>query len=150
MNKVLRSLFYIFLPLIVGGIVGGIIQGKIDYSNLNQPFLSPPKIVFPIAWTILYLLMGVSYFLFRRKNENKETSIYYYLQLIVNALWSVFFFVLKWRLFSIFWILLLIILVSITMYQFYKNEKISAYLFIPYLLWLFFATYLNIGIYFLN
>ncbi len=152
MKNLIRNLFYLFLPLIVGGIVSLIISGNIDYTSLKQPPLSPPSWLFPIAWSILYLLMGISYYLFQNnvwKNKTTEALVYY-AQLFVNALWSIFFFNLKWRLFSIFWIIILLILVVITIVLFNKKYKTSAYLLIPYLIWLIYATYLNIGVYLLN
>ena len=152
MNKFLRNIFYLFLPLVLGGIVGLIISKSIDYNSLIQPPLAPPSLAFPIAWTIIYFLMGLAYFLYK-KNSNcnaKQIAIVYYLQLFVNLFWSIIFFNLKWRLFSCFWIIWLVLLVFYLIYLFYKEYKISAYLNIPYLLWIIFATYLNIGIYVLN
>lgn len=147
-----KTLFYLFFPLVIGGLVGFFISGNIDYTSLNQPPFAPPKILFPIAWTILYLLMGTSYYLFQKntKTENKQEAIVYYVQLFVNALWSIIFFVWKWRLFAIIWIVLLDLLVLLMIGLFYRKVKISAYLNIPYLLWILFATYLTIGIYLLN
>lgn len=151
-KKIGVSVFRIFLPLVVGGIVGFIMSSFIDYNVLNKPPLSPPGWVFPVAWSIIYLLMGISYYLFRKNvdyNINRERLVYY-LQLGVNALWSIFFFVFKWRLFSIFWILLLMVLVVYLFNLFFRKFKTSAYLLIPYIIWLLFATYLNIGVYVLN
>lgn len=147
-----KTLFYLFFSLVIGGLVGFFISGNIDYTSLNQPPFAPPKILFPIAWTILYLLMGISYYLFQKntKTENKQEAIVYYVQLFVNALWSIIFFVWKWRLFAIIWIVLLDLLVLLMIGLFYRKVKISAYLNIPYLLWILFATYLTIGIYLLN
>ncbi len=76
--------------------------------------------------------------------------IIYYIQLGVNALWSIIFFVFKWRLFSFIWIVLLVVLVILMIIRFYKIDKVAAYLQIPYLLWILFASYLNLGIYLLN
>ena len=122
-----------------------------DYNDLIKPILSPPGIVFPIAWTIIYLLIGISYMLLKEKGEvAKETKQLYYSQLVFNYLWTFIFFVFKLRLLSVLWIIILDILVIIMTYQFYKQNKISGILLIPYVLWLLFATYLNISIYFLN
>ncbi len=152
MKNVLRNIFYLFFPLLIGSIIGGITSNAIDYSNLAKPPFSPPSILFPIVWSIIYLLMGIAYYLFQRNvyRNKKVESFIYYLQLFINALWSIIFFVFKWRLFSVFWIVLLFIFVLINTIQFSKKYKPSAYLFIPYLLWLAYATYLNIGIYLLN
>lgn len=151
MKEKLKPLFYLFFPLLIGGIVGFIISSHIDYNVLNKPPLAPPSILFPIAWSIIYLLMGISYFILKKRNQDTEQiSKIYYTQLFVNALWSIFFFFLKWRFFSILWIILLDILVILMIRSFYQKEKVSAYLNIPYLLWILFATYLTIGIYVLN
>lgn len=141
----------ILIPVIVGGIVGFLISGSMDYKSLQKPFLSLPSLVFPIVWTILYILMGVSYGRLKEKAlVDNNISFIYYLQLVVNALWPIFFFVLKWRLFSFFWILLLVILVILMTIKFYKKDKIAGLLQIPYVIWSIFATYLNFGIYLLN
>ena len=147
MNK-FKLFIDILIPVAIGGIVGFIINPYIDYNSLVQPPLSPPSIVFPIVWTILYVLMGISYYLL--KNPSKKEKIIYFVQLGVNALWSVFFFIGKFYLFSFIWIILLDVLVIFMIGIFYHNNKASAYLQIPYLIWILFATYLNLGIYILN
>ena len=139
------------MPLIIGGIVGMITSGYMDYNDLIKPTLSPPGIIFPIAWTIIYLLIGISYTLLKEKGEvPKETQQLYYTQLIFNYLWTFIFFVFRLRLLSVLWIIILDVLVIVMTYQFYKQNKLSGILLIPYVLWLLFATYLNISIYFLN
>lgn len=150
MKEKLKILFQIFLPLIGGALIGFLIKDSIDYSNLVQPPLSPSSIIFPIVWSILYLLIGISYYIYRKENEDFYTIFLYYLQLFINFGWSIFFFLLKWRLFSIFWILGLILFIVLLMIQLYKQMKTSFWLFLPYLLWVLFATYLNIGVYILN
>lgn len=151
MNKKIKALFYIFLPLIIGGIIGIIISKSINYNSLIKPPLSPPSILFPIIWSIIYLLLGISYYILKKNNYTSIfTSVIYYSQLFVNALWSIIFFNLKWRLLAIIWIIILDILVIIMLYLFFKKEKITGYLNILYLIWTLFATYLTIGIYILN
>lgn len=141
----------ILIPVIIGGIVGFIISGFIDYNSLEKPPLSPPSILFPIMWSILYFLMGLSYGILDSNSlVNSKINLIYYLQLFVNALWSIFFFVLKWRFFSFLWILLLLVLVVIMVIKFYNKNKTAGLLQVPYLLWTLFATYLNFGIYLLN
>ena len=135
----------ILIPVIMGGIVGLIISPFMNYQNLNKPPLSPPGIVFPIVWTILYIIMGYSFY--KQKEQNKTI---YYTQLIVNGLWSIIFFIFKWYLLAFIWIILLIILVIIMIYKFYKENKLSGLINIPYLIWLFFALYLSFGVYLLN
>lgn len=141
----------ILIPVILGSVVGLIVSRFMDYNTLEKPFLSPPGFLFGIVWTILYILMGISYGILDKNNliDNKVKSIYY-LQLAVNLIWSILFFVFKIRFFSIIWIFILVILVIYMITTFYKKNKLSAYLQIPYLLWTIFATYLNIGIYLLN
>lgn len=141
----------ILIPVIIGGIVGFIISGSMDYSSLQKPFLAPPSILFPIVWTILYILMGVSYGILLDKSLiDLKTNALYYLQLFVNALWPIIFFVLKWRFFAFLWILFLDILVITMIINFYKKNKLSGLLQIFYLLWSLFASYLNLSIYLLN
>lgn len=141
----------ILIPVILGGIVGLVISRFMDYNTLNKPPLSPPGFIFGIVWTILYILMGISYGILDTKNlMDEKINKIYYLQLIVNLIWPILFFVFKWRLFSAIWIILLVILVIKMIIDFYRKNKLSAYLQIPYLLWTIFATYLNIGVYLLN
>ena len=145
-EKIIKSL-QLFTPLILGGLIGFIITSSMDSPSLNQPPLSPPSIIFPIVWSILYLLMGISYFLYRK--EYKKNYLYY-LQLGVNLIWPILFFTLKLRFFSIIWILILAYLIYRLIIEWKNKKKISAYLLIPYLIWTTFATYLNIGVFLLN
>lgn len=141
----------ILIPVLVGAIVGFIISGQIDYNSLKQPPLAPPSIAFPIVWSILYILMGVSYGILETNSLiDSDINFIYYFQLFVNALWSIFFFVFKLRLFSFLWILLLLVLVIIMVIKFYRKNKTAGLSQIPYLLWVAFATYLNLGIFSLN
>ena len=153
MNKknILINLFYLFFPLVCGTLIGLLTSSFIDYNTLIKPPLSPPGYIFGIVWPILYLLMGISYYLLKKDNyDTQKESVIYYSQLVVNLLWSIFFFVLKWRLFTVFWTILLLGLVIYMIILFFKKNKVSAYLNIPYLIWLIFATYLSIGVYILN
>ena len=151
MNKIWIYIKSILIPVVVGVIVGFITSKFIDYETLIKPVLSPPGIVFPIVWTILYILMGVSYGILKSNNKiDSKIDFIYYLQLGVNALWSIFFFVFKWRLFSVAWIILLAALVIYMIKIFYEKHKLSGLLQLPYIIWILFATYLNIGIYILN
>ena len=148
--KLSRKLFYLFLPVVLGSLVGFIISGSINYNELVKPPLAPPSWLFPIMWTIIYLLMGISYYLLKQDNDNVGLSRIYYVQLGVNLLWSIIFFVFEARLLACIWIVLLDILVGLMIYWFYNTKKISGYLNILYMLWILFATYLTIGIYVLN
>lgn len=151
MNKFIIYLKNIVIALAVGGIIGFIISNFIDYNELIKPPLAPPGYSFAIVWTILYILMGVSYSILEVNNElDEKIKKAYYIQLFVNALWSILFFVLKLRFISIAWIILLIVFIIKMIQLFYNKNKISAYLQIPYLIWVIFASYLNMGVYILN
>jgi len=141
----------ILIPVGVGLIIGAITSSAIEYNTLIKPALAPPSILFPIVWTFLYVLMGVSYGILESKSlVNSEINFIYYLQLFVNAMWSIIFFVFEWRLFAFIWLLILIILVIAMIIKFYNKDKVAGLLQIPYLLWLLFAGYLNLSIYLLN
>jgi len=114
----------ILIPVIIGGIVGFLISGSMDYDSLVKPPLSLPGFLFPIVWTILYIFMGVSYGILESNSLIDESSNFiYYFQLFVNALWPIFFFLLKWRLFSSIWIIFLIILIILMIINFYKKNN---------------------------
>ena len=151
MNNLKIYIKSILIPVIVGGIVGLIINPFIDYGSLNKPLLAPPGILFSIIWPILYVLMGISYGILKSKKlVDLKVSIVYYVQLGINALWSIFFFLLKWRLFSFIWILVLDVIVIYMIVLFYQKNKVAGILQVPYLLWILFASYLNIAMYVLN
>ena len=147
----IKRIIYSLLPIVGGVLVGLIISGYMNYGDMVKPPLSPPSYIFPIVWTILYILMGISYFIATKDKENdKDLNQIYLLQLFVNLFWPIIFFVLKMYFTAFLWIILLIILVIVMIKELLKNNKISGCLQIPYLIWLLFATYLNIGIFFLN
>lgn len=128
---------YIAVPLVLGAIVG-IITSK-QSSNYGGPV---PGWIFPVVWSILYILMGISSYLIR---ENNELLRIYYLNLAVNLLWSIIFFSLGLKTLAFFWILILILIVGYMIYKFYNESKLAAYLQIPYILWLVFAAFLNLS-----
>lgn len=147
----IKRIIYSLLPIVGGALVGLIISGYMNYGDMVKPPLSPPSYIFPIVWTILYILMGISYFVATKdKENNKELDQIYLLQLLVNFMWPIIFFVLKMYFTAFLWIILLLILVIVMIKELLKINKISGYLQIPYLIWLLFATYLNIGIFLLN
>lgn len=150
-SKIKTYAVSILIPVALGAIVGFIISGSMDYESLQKPVLAPPPILFPIVWSILYVLMGVSYGMLKSNNllDVKVSSVYYS-QLIVNLLWPIFFFVLKWRLFAFIWIVVLAILVIIMAVRFYKKNNTAGLLQLPYAAWVIFASYLNLFIYILN
>ena len=146
-------IFCILLPLAVGGAASLLASNGMDvFAQINQPPLSPPAWLFPVVWTILYTLIGISSYLNLTSEEEtvKKAGMLYGYQLVVNFLWPTFFFNFQWYLFSFLWLLLLIALVIAMIREFYKISKPAAYLNIPYLLWLLFAGYLNFAIWRLN
>lgn len=154
MNKMSREEIISLLIPLVGGFLSGIISlsGIKNYDLLNKPILSPPGFIFPIVWTILYVLMGVSSYLIYKENDvNSNCSLKIYgINLFLNFLWSPIFFGLNLRLFSFIWIIILDLVIIYMIICFYKVNKKAAYLQIPYLIWSLFATYLNLAFYLLN
>ncbi len=150
-EKIKTYIVSILVPLVLGAIVGLLTSGSMNYDNLVKPVLAPPALLFPIAWSILYALMGISYGMLEvRGLHDTDTRAVYYAQLLVNLLWPVLFFVLKWRLFAFIWIVLLDILVIIMAVRFYKRHKTAGLLQLPYCAWVIFASYLNLSMYLLN
>ena len=151
MNKIGIYIKSILFPVLVGALVGLITSGSMDYNMLQKPPIAPPGAVFPIVWTILYVLMGISYGILKVNNQtDEEIDWIYYIQLAINALWSIIFFTFKWRLFAFIWIILLAIAVISMIIKFYNKNKVAGLLQIPYILWIIFAAYLNFGFYILN
>ena len=150
-EKIKKYAISILIPVALGAVIGLVISGAMDYDSLKKPPLAPPSVLFPIVWTILYVLMGVSYgrLSVRGLNDAEATSVYF-AQLAVNLLWPVFFFVLKWRLFSFIWIIALVILTITMAVRFYRRDKTAGLLQIPYAAWTVFASYLNLLAYLLN
>lgn len=121
------------------------------YASLEKPPLSPSGFIFPIVWSIIYILMGISLYIVSEYEYKKEENyLIYIIQLVVNSLWTLLFFGFNLKFLSFLWILLLIVLVITMLISFYKTNKWAGILNIPYLLWLMFAAYLNFGIYILN
>lgn len=129
-------LFYVLVPLVLGTIVGFLTRS--GTSNYNG-FV--PGWIFPVVWSVLYILMGVSSYLVK---DNKKLMNIYKLNLFVNLTWPFIFFTFDLKVLAFFWILLLIIIVGIMIYEFYKENKLAGYLLIPYILWLIFASILNL------
>lgn len=145
-------LFYVGITLLIGSLPSFFIKIGKTYKSLNKPPLSPPGIIFPIVWTILFILMGISIYLVVKSNSQnkKEARLIYFIQLIVNACWTPIFFGLEEFFLALLWIIMLILLVVVMIILFYKINKKSAYLNIPYLMWLLFACYLTFGVFILN
>lgn len=143
----MKKFVLVLILTLVIGITPSFLIGN-DVSNLVLPNLYPPKILFPIVWTILYIIMSITVTLATKDDDTP--FIIYFIQLVVNSLWTVIFFFLKLRLLAAIWIGILIILVITMIYKFYQKNKLAGLLNIPYLMWLIFALYLNVAIYLLN
>lgn len=124
------------------------------YIDLNKPLLNPPNWVFGPVWITLYFLMGIALFLVWNKELdkpfNRNAFILFIIQLVFNSLWSIVFFGMHQLLISVFVIIILWLLIFINIVQFGKISEAAAYLLLPYILWVSFASYLNIAIYILN
>ncbi len=145
----------IAIPLLVGGLSALLSGGGMGvFATLEKPPLSPPGWLFPVVWTVLYTLMGIaSWLVFSSGADSgqiRDALMVYFYQLVVNFLWPIFFFDFGWYLFSFFWLLLLWVLIVATIRRFYPISAAAAYLLVPYLLWVTFAGYLNLGIWLLN
>ena len=141
-----RLIIYVLIPLILGALVGLLSGSSSGYKEMITPTFAPPGILFPIVWSILYILMGVSRYMIDEVGSIKI----YNTQLVVNLLWSFVFFTFKLYLLAFIWILVLIVLVILMIRRFYFENKISAFIQTPYLLWLAFASILSYSVYLLN
>lgn len=155
-NKILTFISAIIIPLAVGGFSAFLTKDSMNiYETVNTPPLSPPAFLFPVVWTALYVLMGVSSgIIWLRREENKERAenalLIYAASLVFNFIWSLIFFNFRMYLFSFIWLTVLFVLIIFTIVKYRKLSPLSAYLQLPYLLWVAFAGYLNFGIYLLN
>lgn len=149
-----RNIILLIICIVITFLIGNLFAIFIDTSSYNglNKIINVPGYIFPIVWSILYLIMGITLFLIlKSNNELKYQAIrIYFIQLLVNSLWTLFFFKFNLYLFSYIWIILLIILVIIMTIKFYKIKIITGILNIFYLLWLIFASILNLGIVILN
>lgn len=155
--KINKKLLIICLaiPLLLGGLAALITGGGMEsFERLNKPPLSPPGWLFPVVWTILYLLMGAASYLVLRSGARREqirrAIAVYGLSLGFNCFWPVFFFGLSAYLFAFVWLIGLWLLILWAMSLFYGLSAPSGYLLLPYIFWVSFAGYLNFGIYLLN
>lgn len=152
-NKVEILIISILTPLAIGFISSVLSNNaRTVYMELIKPPYSPPAVIFPIVWTILYILMGVaSYFVFIDDSKYKNKALQLYrASLFFNFFWSIIFFRLGFYLLSLVWLVVLIYIIINMMMIFHKIKPIAAYLLIPYLLWSLYAAYLNMNIYILN
>lgn len=142
----------ILIPLAVGGLSALLTKNGMEAFNAaNKPPLTPPNWLFPVVWSILFVLMGIASYLVYTADAPSRTALSVYaLQLVFNFFWSIFFFNMQWYLFALVWLVVLWFLILLTTLLFRKSSKAASYLMIPYLLWVAFAGYLNLGVYLLN
>ena len=155
-QKIKPYVLSVAIALGVGGLAAFLTRNSMDiYAEVIQPPLAPPAILFPIVWTILYILMGIGAAIVYTKQSSdppaaRNALTFYAMQLIVNFAWSIIFFNYRAFLFALIWLLLLLYLIIRMILAFHKISPLAAYLQIPYALWVSFAGYLNLGIWFLN
>ena len=146
----------IFIALAVGGLSALLSSGSMNlYENIKVPPLAPPSILFPIVWSVLYILMGISAAIIFSERQNQPIQsnralVVYGINLFLNFFWSIIFFNMEAYLFSFIWLILLWITIVIMIIKFAKISPVAGLLQIPYLLWVTFAGYLNLAIYILN
>ena len=142
----------IAIPLAVGGLAALITGAGSDfYETIKRPALSPPSWLFPVVWTVLYILMGVSSYLIWERGERGRSALTVYgAQLALNFVWSLVFFNAKAFLAAGIIIIVLWVLIAVMLGMFYRVRRSAAYLQIPYFLWVTFATYLTWSIFYLN
>ena len=155
--KINKKLLIVCLvvPLAVGGLAALITGGGMDaFEALNKPPLSPPGWLFPVVWSILYVLMGFASWVVlvsgQAQQKVRNALVLYAVQLAFNFLWPIFFFGLSAYLLALIWLILLWLLILATMVLFHRISVPAAWLMMPYLIWVTFAGYLNYGIHMLN
>ena len=153
MKKAKPYIFSILLALTVGGLSALAIANNMNvYDKINAPPLSPPGWLFPVVWTILFILMGISSaIIFTSKSKQKDDALFIYaVSLVLNFSWSIFFFNILSFIVSFIILVALWLSIIITIIKYYKINKLAAWLQLPYLLWVTFAGYLNFAIILLN
>ena len=155
-KKIKPYVLSIALTLGIGGL-SALITGKdMDiYQSVNTPPLSPPSWLFPVAWTVLYILMAISFasvYTVRKKTApaDKSANRLYIYNLILNFFWSIIFFKLRAFAAAFLWLITLWAVILLMILNYKKTDKKASYLLVPYLLWVSFAGYLNAGIFLLN
>jgi len=156
MIKFIRPIIFVLLSQMAGVIGSVFTRSAITswYIGLNKPFFNPPNWIFGPVWTLLYTLMGVaSYFIWQKRSDNPLANVallVFFVHLVFNALWSFIFFGLKNPMLAFFEIIVLWLMILALIILFYKIDKKAAYLLIPYILWVSFASILNFSIWKLN
>ena len=156
MDNILIYAISIGIALFVGGLSALLTSGSMGlYEEIIIPPLSPPSWLFPVVWTILFILMGISAAMIYNDRKasmaQKKSALYTYaLSLIVNFFWSIIFFNLRAFFFAFIWLILLLYLIINTILKYHKIRPLAAYLQIPYAIWVTFAGYLTFAIWYLN
>lgn len=156
LKKAKPFIISIVIALAVGGVSSLLTRNNMDiYNEVIMPPLSPPSALFPIVWTILFILMGISSALvYVNRSQNPDAAseglVYYAISLFFNFMWSIIFFNFRSFLFAFIWLLILWVLIILTIRKYAEVSPLAAYLQVPYFLWVTFAAYLNFGIYYLN
>lgn len=161
MNQPLKRKFIPYIIAIIIAMAIGFLSTFFTRNNMNiyddivVPPLAPPMALFPIVWTILYFLMGISSGGIAKYNDVRKEEVFdalfaYAIQLFLNFFWSIIFFNMRAFLFSFVWLIVLWFAIIWMIVKFYKINPAAAFLQIPYLIWVTFAAYLNFAIYWLN
>ena len=140
------------IPLAAGGLSALLTRGSMEsFEALNKPPLSPPGWLFPVVWTVLFVLMGIASYLAAVSGGPNRTALAVYgVQLLFNFVWPLLFFRLAQYLPAFIWLVILWVLILVTAVLFYRISKPAGYLMLPYLAWVAFAGYLNLAIFLLN
>lgn len=154
-EKIKIYVIAILIPLALGGLSALLTMGNMDlYSEIVKPSFAPPAILFPIAWSVLYVLMGISSGIICSSpalNIKKQSAMLSYgASLFFNFFWSIIFFNLRQFLFAFIWLLAMLFFIIRTIMKYHRIKPIAAYLQIPYALWVTFAGILNLQIWLLN
>ena len=152
-KKAKTFIFSILLSLTVGGLSALATAGNMNiYDEITPPPLAPPGWLFPVVWTVLFILMGISAArIFTSKSHKKDDALFVYaVSLALNFSWSIFFFNMQSFIVSFVILVALWLSIIITMIKYHKINQLAAWLQLPYLLWVTFAGYLNLAIIFLN
>ena len=150
-----RALFWILFSLAAGGISAAVTsKGRARFETVPQPPLSPPRILFPIVWSVLLILIGLGFAIVLEKasepSEREGASAAYAVQMTFFFCWMIWFFGLSWYGFSSLWLAGMIVSILVMILVYRRISPAAAWLQVPYLLWCCFALYLNIGIWRLN
>lgn len=151
-NQIIFLLSFVAVPLLAGYLSSQPFADSIStsYSSLAKPVFSPPSWVFAPAWTVLYVLMGISAYLIWRKEGFKKPLALFLVQLVLNLSWMPLFFHFHQYFWAFIEIIILLLAITMTVLSFAKRSKPAAFLMLPYLFWVIFAAVLNYAIFVLN